>query len=70
MLVVSHVMQWTNLKAMQNQMMAMKSVANLSSADRRDATFFITCEKQEPSFFTYKAQSSHYEYLKKEYVKH
>lgn len=27
---------------MQNQMMAMKRVANLSSADRRDATFLNT----------------------------
>lgn len=30
---------------MQNQMMAMNSVANLSSADRRDATFLNTCKK-------------------------
>lgn len=33
---------WTDLKAMQNQMMAIKSVASLSSGDKRDATFFIT----------------------------
>lgn len=30
---------------MQNQMMAMKSVENLSSADRRDATFLNTWKK-------------------------
>lgn len=34
-----------HLKAMQNQMMAMKSVANLSSADSRDAMFLRTCSK-------------------------
>lgn len=34
---------WTNLKAMQNQMTAMKSVASLSSAENRDATFLSTC---------------------------
>lgn len=44
--VMGMVAHWTtNLKAMQNQMMAMNRVANLSSADTRDATFLSTWDK-------------------------
>lgn len=47
MFYIQWVRLWANLKAMQNQMMAMKRVANLSSAEKRDATFFSTWDQTQ-----------------------